>query len=292
MKRQCIVLLLAMVSCGMSGSYSLAQDAQAKTGQQTWNQQTAKGPNGGTLQVVGSLKIETLVKDNGILFLITGPDEQMLRTSGAAGTLKLKIEGKPKEYSLKLQALKKNGVGAAINMAKLKGKKLDMEVVINDVKDQPIKFRTTAMLDDAPSDTLLVSLQKTCPVTGKSLGSMGAPPKIMVQGKPLFVCCEPCSSKIQANPKEYLAKYYGAKGKELRPGVFDATLADVEAIAAQKKCPVMDEELGGMGTPQKVNVQGKAVYICCVGCAKKLLAEPKKYLAMLAEQGVEPPDFE
>ncbi|HBE68641.1 MAG TPA: hypothetical protein DDW52_10890 [Planctomycetaceae bacterium] len=120
---------------------------------------------------------------------------------------------------------------------------------------------------------------------------MGKPPKIMVKGKPLFVCCEPCSAKIEAKPDEYLAKYYSAKGKEVRPGVFEATLADADAIAAQKKCPVMDEELGGMGAPQKVNVKGKSVYICCAGCAKKLHAEPDKYLAMLAKQGITPPEF-
>ncbi len=120
---------------------------------------------------------------------------------------------------------------------------------------------------------------------------MGAPPKIMLGDKSLFVCCAGCTTKVKANPDVYLAKYYSAKGKEVRPGVFEATLADAKAIAAQRKCPVMDEELGGMGVPQKVNVNGKAVYICCAGCAKKLHAEPEKYLNMLAKQGVTPPDF-
>ena len=68
-------------------------------------------------------------------------------------------------------------------------------------------------------------------------------------------------------------------------------MADATAIAAQQKCPVMDEELGGMGVPQKVNVNGKAVYICCQGCAKKLVSEPVKYLATLSKSGVTPPNF-
>ena len=62
-------------------------------------------------------------------------------------------------------------------------------------------------------------------------------------------------------------------------------------IAAQKTCPVMDEPLGGMGVPGKVNVNGKAVYICCPGCAKKLAADPDKYLAALKAKGVTPPAF-
>ena len=104
------------------------------------------------------------------------------------------------------------------------------------------------------------------------------------------------SAVLAARPKSQLTQRLISlntterKAKRL-PGVFEATLADADAIAAQKKCPVMDEELGGMGAPQKVNVNGKSVYICCAGCAKKLHAEPEKYLAMLAKQGVTPPDF-
>ncbi|RMF45203.1 MAG: hypothetical protein D6753_00780 [Planctomycetota bacterium] len=120
---------------------------------------------------------------------------------------------------------------------------------------------------------------------------MGAPPKIQVGDKALLVCCAGCTAKVQANPEPYLAKYYSVAGKEVRPGVVEATLADAKAIADQKMCPVMDEPLGGMGAPMKVNVAGKVVYICCVGCAKKLAAEPQKYLAKLAEQGVQPPQF-
>ena len=51
----------------------------------------------------------------------------------------------------------------------------------------------------------------------------------------------------------------------------------------------MDEPLGGMGTPLKVDVKGKAVFICCAGCAKKLAAEPDKYLLQLAKAGIKPP---
>lgn len=249
------------------------------------------GPNGGTLQTVGALRIETLLLEKGVYFMVSDTDGQMLKVPEAAGVLKLKIGDKPKEYTLKLQPLKNGGIGAAIDLAKLKGKMLHMDVVLNGIGDKPVKFHTMGKLTDKVSDAVLISLQKTCPITGKSLGAMGKPPKIMVNGKPLFVCCEPCSAKIEAKPDEYLAKYYSAKGKEVRPGVFEATLADADAIAAQKKCLVMDEELGGMGAPQKVNLKGKSVYICCAGCAKKLLAEPDKYLAMLAKQGVTPPDF-
>ena len=65
--------------------------------------------------------------------------------------------------------------------------------------------------------------------------------------------------------------------------------ADAPFIAAQKNCPVMDEPLDAMGGPYKVNAAGKAIYICCPGCAKKIAAEPQKWLAVLKSQGVDAP---
>lgn len=250
------------------------------------------GPNGGSLQSVGTYRIETVIMPKGIMFRVADDKGQAISAPAAQGTLTLKVADKPKTFTYKLQAMKNGALGAAINLSKVEGLPLHLEVELVDVGPAPIRFETTEKLTPTLSDTLLISLQKTCPVTGKALGSMGAPPKVFVDGKPLFVCCKPCSGKLTATPDAYLAKYYEAKGKEIRPGVFQATLADASAIAAQKKCPVMDEELGGMGAPQKVNVNGKAVYICCAGCAKKLHAEPAKYLDMLAKQGVTPPDFD
>lgn len=255
------------------------------------------GANGGIVQSVGELTVEMVIKDAGILILFSDGKGSSIAASDASGSLTFKIEDKPKEYILKLQPLKNGGLGAAIDLTKLKGKILHMNVTIYGLEDpsivdQALEFHMTGKLSDTLSDELLISLQKTCPVTGKSLGSMGKPPKIMIDGKPLFVCCEPCSERAKSKSEEYLKKYYSDKGKEVRPGVFEATLADAVAIASQKNCPVMDEELGGMGVPQKVNVNGKSIYICCAGCAKKLISEPEKYLAMLAERGVTPPDFE
>jgi YHS domain-containing protein len=39
-----------------------------------------------------------------------------------------------------------------------------------------------------------------------------------------------------------------------------------------------------MGTPLKVSVSGKDVWICCEGCREKLLANPDQYLAKLKTQ--------
>ena len=50
----------------------------------------------------------------------------------------------------------------------------------------------------------------------------------------------------------------------------------------QKVCPVTGAELGTMGPPVAVEVQGRKVWTCCDACPPKLKASPAKYLAKLA----------
>jgi Cu(I)/Ag(I) efflux system membrane fusion protein len=58
----------------------------------------------------------------------------------------------------------------------------------------------------AAPDLQLAEAQRYCPVTGERLGSMGVPPKIVLDGKPVFVCCKGCVEKAQAAPAVMLAK--------------------------------------------------------------------------------------
>lgn len=147
------------------------------------------------------------------------------------------------------------------------------------------------------ADAALIAQQKVCPVMDEPLGGMGNPIKVMVGDKPIFLCCKGCIKKIQAEPGKYLAMVYGnanqasvpAGTDQVREGIFKVDAADELFIAAQKRCPVMDEPLDAMGGPYKVNAAGKAIYICCPGCAKKIAAEPQKYLGILAQQGVDAP---
>jgi hypothetical protein len=55
-------------------------------------------------------------------------------------------------------------------------------------------------------DQELAWQQKVCPVTDMPLGSMGAPIKVMVEGHPVFICCEGCRDSLLAEPAKYLAK--------------------------------------------------------------------------------------
>jgi len=58
----------------------------------------------------------------------------------------------------------------------------------------------------ASEDEKLIARQKFCPVTDEPLGSMGAPVKLIVDGRPLFICCKGCENAVRSNPKKYLAR--------------------------------------------------------------------------------------
>lgn len=48
--------------------------------------------------------------------------------------------------------------------------------------------------------------QKICPVSGQPLGSMGVPPKVHVDDRDVFICCEACETPLLADPAKHLAK--------------------------------------------------------------------------------------
>ena len=63
-----------------------------------------------------------------------------------------------------------------------------------------------AMAKLAPEDRKLAEAQKVCPVTDELLGLMGVPAKVMVQGVPVFICCEGCDEAVLRKPGETLKK--------------------------------------------------------------------------------------
>jgi len=59
--------------------------------------------------------------------------------------------------------------------------------------------------------------------------------------------------------------------------------ADRELAETQEVCPVSGQPLGSMGTPYKVNAEGREVLLCCAGCESQIKENPEKYLAKLSE---------
>jgi len=48
--------------------------------------------------------------------------------------------------------------------------------------------------------------------------------------------------------------------------------------ARQATCPVTAAQLGSMGAPVPVEVDGRTEYVCCAGCVEELRENPEKYL--------------
>ncbi len=162
---------------------------------------------------------------------------------------------------------------------------------IDAVNANPERYLATKpQLQVAPAteaDAETIALQQRCPVMDEPLGSMGPPLKVTGLGRDVFLCCKGCLKFLEKDPAKYLAKLPPLS--EEKPTVVKATEADSRFVAAQKLCPVVDEPLDAMGGPFRTVVEGRVVYLCCPGCAKKLHANPAAYLAKLRGQGVTPP---
>lgn len=97
---------------------------------------------------------------------------------------------------------------------------------------------------------------------------------------PLLVGCGQAPNKPNAP-----APGAGADAKSAAETIADnmAKLSpeDRKAAELQKICPVSDEPLGGMGTPYKLTIDGKDIYLCCAGCEEDVKKEPEKYFAKI-----------
>ncbi|MBI2827216.1 MAG: efflux RND transporter periplasmic adaptor subunit [Planctomycetia bacterium] len=184
--------------------------------------------------------------------------------------------------------------------------------------DDPDAKIVAALEKLSPADRALVKAQRFCPVLPDSrLGSMGMPVKLVVNGKPVFLCCSGCKSSALADPAGTLAKVAALRDgapadveppaeavpdaqstpsmppsnddrdkeeREIAEALAGLSAEDRKLAEAQRFCPVLeDSRLGAMGTPVKVMVDGQPVFVCCKGCTESALAAPAKTLTKVRE---------
>jgi hypothetical protein len=66
----------------------------------------------------------------------------------------------------------------------------------------------------------------------------------------------------------------------IRESISKLPTKDQKLAVAQGYCPVMAENrLGTMGAPIKVMIDDQPVFLCCAGCKRRAMADPKKTLA-------------
>ena len=94
-----------------------------------------------------------------------------------------------------------------------------------------------------------------------------------------------CGSEKQVSPvtaEEHIHDEHMSEGKtEMDEALADLSVADRKAVEAQKMCPVSDQALGSMGTPIKVTVDGRDVFVCCAGCVDELKSKFAEYAAKI-----------
>lgn len=84
--------------------------------------------------------------------------------------------------------------------------------------DQPLTPDMIAALAElSAEDRSLAETQVICPVRKFRLGAMGAPPKVDVNGKPVFICCEACREDLLAEPDKYLAALSSREPRDESP---------------------------------------------------------------------------
>ncbi|WP_182870664.1 hypothetical protein [Stieleria mannarensis] len=128
-------------------------------------------------------------------------------------------------------------------------------------------------------DQKLAKAQRFCPImTYDRLGAMGTPLKVMIEGKPIFLCCKACKEDAVKNG-EKTAKAV-MKLRDSTETLAKLPMDERMAIEAQKYCAIANTSfLGSMGNPIKLEIDGKPVYLCCNGCTKKAQSDPAGTLA-------------
>ena len=73
-------------------------------------------------------------------------------------------------------------------------------------------------------------------------------------------------------------------------------MSNEDRLLAEKQevCFVGGEALGSMGAPQKPDVDGTAIFICCRACEREILTNKEKYIALVkgteSEESDDPDD--
>ena len=104
-----------------------------------------------------------------------------------------------------------------------------------------------AEIDQLPDEDQPIALaQMICPVTDYKLGSMGVPPKVMVNGEAVFICCEGCREDLLEKPAVHLAKLQafqagGGLSSDTSADEFEVPeIGDMMPMEADMEVPVIE----------------------------------------------------
>ena len=128
-------------------------------------------------------------------------------------------------------------------------------------------------------DAVEVRLGRRCDDYYPVLGGLDPGQRVASAGAVLL------DAETRLNPS-LAASYFGAGSRGIVSPPLPATptsptVDDGILVKRQKICPVTGEPLDSMGGPVRVDLDGRAVFVCCKSCEKPLRKKPAEYLAKL-----------
>ena len=171
---------------------------------------TQYGPHGGELSYASTTWHEVVFKPDGVRVFLYDAKGQSIDVSRLTGQITMTVDGNPKPYTYPLRPDATRGAATnvlhlALDLAKVPDGRMQTTFAISGIPGQSSaqfaqKFHITRSAAE-----VAIAQQKICPVSGKPLGSMGAPPAVRIGDRDVYVCCAGCTNALKADPQKYLA---------------------------------------------------------------------------------------
>ncbi len=246
-------------------------------------------PHGGQISVAEPFRFEVVYQPRETHVYLYDASNRPISARGVQGQVTMKVRGYEKvyRYPLKFAAA---GTGAdthdclalALDVSRIKDGDMTATFALENLPDRQqsrTAFTQTFALSRAP-----LQVKVATPTQSVWTCSMHPQVKLAKQGK-CPICgmgLIPLKNESSAGARHAASTQHGtAMANQIT--VSTATAADQAAIRAQRVCAVAGSRLGGMGTPVKVTISGKALFLCCKGCLAKVRKNPESYLAKAAQ---------
>ena len=286
-------------------SHESHQNAAGTSGNQV--PQSTAAPHSGQITTIGAYIVEVVYRPRETRVYLYSSNWRPVIARDAQGHLAMQAPGSERVYRFPLHYVAPKAVprthdylSAAADVSQVPDGGMTVTVSLENLpnpRQSQATFSQVFALSKPPvtieppheSDRPQIQAQKVCPVSGSRLGSMGTPVKVLIAGKPFYLCCKGCLGKLEKNPEFYLrrtAQNQVSTASEIhgkRILTETATAADQVAIDAQRECPVKGTTLGEHGTPIKISVGERTLFVCCKTCVGPIEKNPEHYLAKAAK---------
>lgn len=281
-----------------------------------------KPPHGGQVKMSWRHIWEVVYEPQLIRIYLYDSQKRLLSPRGVVGDVVMEVQGNPRQWRYPVEFSPGSGpedpdhLIVRADVSKVRDGDMLVLFDLNNLphRDEPqVRFgqffaltrraARVVVAKFAPADQAGVEQQKICPVT-KDGFDHGEPIKLLVDGRPLYVCCEACIEEVTKSPDKFSPPLATpilraatdinarpADGADARTGVVThvsrrpvvtvsrVTNADRAEIARQKVCPITHQPLGAHGPPLRVTVDGQNLYVCCEGCVGEVQKDPGFYVA-------------